>query len=164
MYKQFIENLSWMGFFESLEGILNYYYQHPLISNSVLKFFLELVTNRGNRISLDSNSDMGTKLFKYIAKNVNAIGALLIKLENDHRNLPPNELYIRRYKPIALIIQIATNTIASKLVNFSVMMNYKDQDSLEFFEVMFTLIYITPQEEVTAYIKVPLGFNMLITQ
>ncbi len=77
------------------------------------------------------------------------------------KHIPSSELYLRVYKPVSIIVQIATNTIASKLVNFSIMERYKDQDFLNFFDIIFSLIYIVPEEEVMAYLKVT-GLNVLI--
>lgn len=102
---------------------------------------------------------MGIQLFKYIAQNVNEMGAYMIKIEDDKHT--PAELYIRKYKPIGIIMQIATNTIASRLVNFNIMERYHDKDFENFFETIFTLIYIVPEEEVAAYLKV-LNFFCLI--
>ena len=98
--------------------------------------------------------DIGSKIFHYIAKIVNGIGAWIVKSEESLKNLLPKDLYIRKYKPTSLIVTIATNIASSRLVNFSVLERYKEEDFANLLEVLFTLIHITPEEEVTSYIKV----------
>ena len=50
--------------------------------------------------------------------------------------------------------KIAANTVNSKLVNFAIDNCFKDQHSDAFYENLFTLIYLTPIEEVSSYKKV----------
>ena len=86
--------------------------------NAVLKLMKELVNDRGVRISVDANSKLGNSLFKYVAKNVLAIAKNILHSKEGIKNLNPNEAYKKCWKPVSLIIQVATNSVASRLVNF----------------------------------------------
>lgn len=80
---------------------------------------VEMVNDRCMRISVDANSELGAQLFKYVAKNTLTIAQNIIKNLESIKKLTPNEAYKVQYKPTSLIIQVATNAIASRLVNFN---------------------------------------------
>lgn len=83
------------------------------------------------------------------------IGQYITENEENLSKLPSKDAYQRKYKPIFLISKIATNLVGAKLVNFTMLSStFKEHDSDKFYEVLFTLIMITPIEEISSYIKV----------
>ena len=83
------------------------------------------------------------------------IGQYITENDENLSRLPSKDAYSRKYKPVFLIAKIATNLVEAKLVNFTMLSStFLDHKSDKFYEVLFTLIMLTPIEEISSYIKV----------
>jgi len=94
-----------------------------------------------------------------VAEVTYIIGQYITENDENLSRLPSKDAYQRKYKPIFLISKIATNLVGAKLVNFTMLSStFLDHKSDQFYEVLFTLIMLTPIEEISSYIKVILKF------
>ena len=78
----------------------------------------------------------------------------MVSKENHYSKLNLEQLYIQKYKPIAIILKIFSRTILSNLVNLSVLDSYCDPDLTYFLDNIFKIIINIPSESITYYVKV----------
>lgn len=128
---------------------------NPKVTTSVLKFFSELVLQRGSRISFGNSSPNGILLFKRASQAIIVYGSRLMS------QTPPassTDLYPLRYKGIYISAQILSRCIDGGFVNFGVLEHYQDRSFSQALEVVLQLLLGINPPDLMTHPKVALSY------
>jgi exportin-7 len=143
---------------ETLAVGLEAWADQPQVSTAVLKFFSELVLNRGSRIQFPVSSPNGVLLFKRAAQAVVGFGHRLLSTPLP----PPDQVYKSRYKGIALCAQILARCIEGCFVNFGVLDHYKDSSFSDALGVVLRLLLGVKPEDLLAHPKLAVQYMTVV--
>jgi len=124
-------------FTELLRKAIEIWSHEPRLTTPVLKLFIELVLNRGQRLQFEVSSPNGILLFKEASKAVCVFGTCLLETTD----LPKEKFYSHRLKGIILIFRLLKNALCGGYVNFGMFCLYKDpclDDALNIFIKLVT--------------------------
>ena len=145
-------------FLDTMARSLEAWSDQPVVTTSVLKFFAELVMQRGSRIQFGNSSASGILLFKSAAQAVVSYGQRV--LASPHP--PPAEAYAARYKGVAVCAQILSRCMEGGFVNFGVMALYRDGAFTAALTVVLQLLLSVPPEELMGFPKLAVQYMTLM--
>ena len=145
-------------FLETMARSLEAWSDQPSVTTSVLKFFAELVLQRGSRIQFGNSSASGILLFKCAAQAVVNYGQRVLASPPP----PPSEAYGARYKGVAVCAQILARCMEGGFVNFGVMALYRDPAFTAALTVVLQLLLSVPPDELMTYPKLAVQYMTLM--
>ncbi|CAG8441662.1 1197_t:CDS:10 [Scutellospora calospora] len=116
---------------------------------SILKFFLEFVNNRTQRLNFDISSPNGILLFRETSKVISTYGHQI-----KNRPLMSLDKYVEKYKGISICFNILTKSFAGRYVNFGVFALYGDNALEVALKTSFDMMLSIPLEDILAYPKI----------
>ncbi|CAM9433954.1 unnamed protein product [Ascophyllum nodosum] len=121
----------------------------PDVTTSLMKFMIEFVYNKAQRLVFDQNSPNGILLFRECSKIAVAFGTRLLQLP------PPqsSNIYREKYKGIALCLGMLSTALAGTYVNFGVFTLYQDKALDSALETALQLALSVPLVDVNAFPK-----------
>jgi len=145
-------------FLETMARSLEAWSDQPSVTTSVLKFFAELVLQRGSRIQFGNSSSSGILLFKCAAQAVVNFGQRALASPPP----PPADAYSGRYKAVAVCAQILSRCMEGGFVNFGVMALYRDSAFTTALTTVLQLLLSVPPEELMTYPKLAVQYMTLM--
>uniref|UniRef100_A0A7M5UYT3 Importin N-terminal domain-containing protein n=1 Tax=Clytia hemisphaerica TaxID=252671 RepID=A0A7M5UYT3_9CNID len=128
------------------------------VTQTVLQLARELTQNRSQRLNFDVMVPNGVLLFRLISKTLVTFGSYLVTLTN----VPTDQLYDVKIKPILLCFSMLRAALAGGYVNFGVLRLYGD-DALENALGMFIkLLGSIEQKDIMEYPKLGKSYYTLI--
>jgi len=118
---------------------------------SLLRFLSEFCHNKSNRVNFDQSSPNGILLFRTTSDVVCAYGRRLLATPTPPVGTP--ELYKRRYKSMALTLNILNSALGGNYVCFGVFALYNDPALDNALDVSLQMILSIPLDDVLAYPK-----------
>ena len=128
----------------------------PALTTAVLKFMIEFVENKMQRITFGHCSPNGILLFREVSKIANAFGRVALVAFKQH--VPPAELYKKRYKGITLMLNMLTNIFSGRYVNFGVFELYNDNALSSAMAISIQCAGAIPTEHILQYPKVATSY------
>ncbi|RUS20332.1 Exportin-7-B [Endogone sp. FLAS-F59071] len=110
---------------------------------TLLKFFAELVHNKGQRLNFEISSPNGILLFRETSKVLTTYGRILL-------NRPAttiNDKYTDKYKGISVCFSILTRALSGRYVNFGVFPLYGDKALDHALEIFFQMMLSIPLDD-----------------
>ena len=129
----------------------------PSVTTSVLKFFSELVMQRGSRIAFGNSSPNGILLFKRASQAIVVYGTRLSQTPT-----PSTDAYALRYKGIYISSQILARCIDGGFVNFGVLEHYQDRSFSQALEVVLQLLLGISPADLTTFPKLLLSYMTIM--
>lgn len=121
----------------------------PSVVNPLLKFVVELTTNRGSRISFPSSSPNGVVLFKTVSEAVVAHAKSVMS-----RPVPAEDRYAARYKGISQAIKALSLCLSSGYCPLGVFALYRDAALDHALEAGLRLVQGMSHEDIHDHTKV----------
>jgi exportin-7 len=121
----------------------------PAVVNPLLKFVVELTTNRGSRISFPSSSPNGVMLFKTVSEAVVAHAKAVMS-----RPVPADDRYAARYKGISQAIKALSLSLSSGYCPLGVFALYRDAALDHSLEAGLRLVQGMSHEDIHEHTKV----------
>ena len=146
------------AFTDTMARSLEVWADQPQVTTAVLKFFAELVMQRGSRIQFGNSSANGILLFKAAAQAITAYGQRAL-------HAPPptgSDAYARRYKGIAICAQILARCMEGGFVNFGVLAHYKDLAFSEALSVVLQLLLSVPPQDLPSFPKLAIQYMTIM--
>jgi hypothetical protein len=125
----------------------------PSVTTSVLKFFSEVVMQRGSRIAFGNSSANGILLFKRASQAIIVYGTRLSQTQT-----PSTDAYALRYKGIYISAQILARCIDGGFVNFGVLEHYQDRSFSQSLEVVLQLLLGISPPDLATFPKLLLSY------
>ncbi|XP_077291179.1 ran-binding protein 16 isoform X2 [Arctopsyche grandis] len=136
---------------------LEVWYSQPAVSTPVLKFAVELVQNRSQRLQFDVSSPNGILLFKEASSIICAYGSRILNLE-----VTKDLIYPMKLKGILICFSMLKAALCGNYVNFGVFRLYGD-DSLDNVLNMFVKLLLSiPQTDLLDYPKLSQTYYVLL--
>lgn len=120
----------------------------PEVTTPLLKFVVELVLNKSQRLTFDQSSPNGILLFREVSKLLVAYGSRTLTLPGQH------DVYTSKYKGIWVSLVILSRAIAGNYVNFGVFELYGDRALGDALDITLKMIMSIPAAHILAYRKV----------
>jgi exportin-7 len=119
----------------------------PIVMIALLKFLLEFVQNRTQRITFEQSSPNGILLFQETSKILCAYGSSVLKTP------PITSVYHEKYKGIKAMLNTLTCALSGGYVNFGVFNLYNDRSLQNVLDVTLQIILQIPSADVLEYVK-----------
>ena len=123
-----------------MHAALDLWYHDPQVTTPILKFFSELVNNRGSRLQFDAHSPNGILLFREVSKLIVNYGSKNLMLEK----VSDDQLYPLKLKGRAICFQIMKSALIGSYVNFGVFQLYGDSALDNVLNVIIKLLITIP--------------------
>ncbi|CAI2183999.1 8336_t:CDS:10 [Funneliformis geosporum] len=120
---------------------------------TILKFFLEFVSNRQQRLNFDISSPNGILLFRETSKVISTYGRQIIG-----RPFNSQDKYAEKYKGISICFNILTKSFAGRYVNFGVFELYGDKALEIVLNTSFEMMLCVPFDDILMYPKLSKTF------
>ncbi|RHZ90241.1 hypothetical protein Glove_2g14 [Diversispora epigaea] len=120
---------------------------------AILKFFMEFVYNRGQRLNFDISSPNGILLFRETSKVISTYGQQV----NPHL-LIRNDIYAEKYKGISICFNILARSFSGRYVNFGVFQLYGDKALEITLNVSFEMMLNIDLKDLLTYSKLAKSF------
>ncbi|GBC18414.2 uncharacterized protein OCT59_006460 [Rhizophagus irregularis] len=120
---------------------------------AILKFFLEFVNNRSQRLNFDISSPNGILLFRETSKVISTYGRQIIG-----RPFNSQDKYAEKYKGISICFSILTKSFAGRYVNFGVFELYGDKALEIALNTSFEMMLCVPFDDILMYPKLSKTF------
>jgi len=128
---------------------------------SLFRFLHEFCSNKANRVNFDQSSPNGILLFRATSDAVCAYGRRL--LASPVTNLEGSiDIYKRRYKIMALALNVLNAALGGNYVCFGVFSLYNDPALKNALDVSLQMILSVPLDDVVAYPKLSKGYYCFI--
>lgn len=136
--------------------LLNAFMDNVSLTNSILKFQCELVTNKSARLSFEGSNVDGLLLFRETSKLLVTYGRYLLEYSGKEAD------FILKYKGIRQCYRILRWTIAGAYVNFGVFRIYGDQALQVCLQTVYDLFVRFQTTTVLSYPKLRTAFFDLV--
>ncbi|CAG8602788.1 1085_t:CDS:10 [Paraglomus occultum] len=123
----------------------------------ILKFYLEFVNNKAQRLNFEVSSPNGILIFREASKVINAYGRQTLA-----RPSLGSDKYADKYKGITVCFLMLTRCFGGRYVNFGVFELYGDKALEVALSTMFELILSIPFEDLMEYPKLCRAFFQLM--
>eukprot|EP01102_Stenamoeba_stenopodia_P008964 TRINITY_DN2626_c0_g1_i3.p1 TRINITY_DN2626_c0_g1~~TRINITY_DN2626_c0_g1_i3.p1 ORF type:complete len:560 (+),score=70.72 TRINITY_DN2626_c0_g1_i3:1907-3586(+) len=130
-------------------------YDSPEVTHALLKFYLELASNKGGRLHFDAYSVNGILLFREASNILQAYGSKIL-------NYHPINTYHEKYKGIYTCIRMVTNALSGNYINFGVFGLYGDPALNNALDMIIKLSLSIPLQELMAYPKLAKAYFYLL--
>ena len=127
---------------------------------SVLRFLHEFCHNKANRVNFDQSSPNGILLFRCTSDVVCAFGNRLLSSPQLSSNDP--DIYKKRYKGLALALNILNSALGGNYVCFGVFDLYNDRALESALDVALRLALTVPVDDINAYPKLSKAYHSFV--
>jgi exportin-7 len=127
---------------------------------SLLRFLHEFCHNKANRVNFDQSSPNGILLFRCTSDVVCAYGNRLLSVPPPSSDDP--DVYKKRYKGLALALNILNSALGGNYVCFGVFELYNDRALENALDVALRLALTVPLDDLTAYPKLSKAYYSFI--
>jgi len=127
---------------------------------SLLRFLQEFCHNKANRVNFDQSSPNGILLFRCTSEVVCAFGRRLLATPSQNSNDP--DIYKKRYKGLALSLNVLNSALGGNYVCFGVFELYNDRALDNALEVALEMALSVPMDDVNAYPKLSKAYFSFI--
>lgn len=127
---------------------------------SLLRFLQEFCHNKANRVNFDQSSPNGILLFRCTSEVVCAFGRRLLASPVQNSNDP--DIYKKRYKGLALSLNVLNSALGGNYVCFGVFELYNDRALDNALEVALEMALSVPMDDVNAYPKLSKAYFSFI--
>lgn len=127
---------------------------------SLLRFLQEFCHNKANRVNFDQSSPNGILLFRCTSDVVCAYGSRLLSVAPPSSDDP--EAYKKRYKGLALALNVLNSALGGNYVCFGVFELYNDRALDNALDVALRMSLTVPLEDVNAYPKLSKAYYSFI--
>jgi len=134
--------------------VADVWHDQPEVIISLLRFMQEFCHNKANRVNFDQSSPNGILLFRATSDVVCAYGRRLISNTQKDSNEGEHDIYKRRYKGLALALNVLNSALGGNYVCFGVFALYNDPSLDNALDVALQLVLGIPIDHVLAYPKV----------
>ncbi|EEC50702.1 predicted protein [Phaeodactylum tricornutum CCAP 1055/1] len=135
-----------------LSKVADVWFDQSDVTVSLLRFLQEFCHNKANRVNFDQSSPNGILLFRTVSDVVCAYGSRILSLPPPVANDP--EVYKKRFKGLALALNVLNSALGGNYVCFGVFELYNDRALENSLDVALRLCLTIPLEEINAYPKV----------
>jgi exportin-7 len=126
----------------------------------LLRFLHEFCHNKANRVNFDQSSPNGILLFRCTSDVVCAYGSRLLSMPPPSKNDP--EIYKKRYKGLALSLNVLNSALGGNYVCFGVFELYNDRALDNALDVALRMALTVPLDDLNAYPKVSKAYYSFI--
>ncbi|RCI02278.1 hypothetical protein CU098_001501 [Rhizopus stolonifer] len=126
----------------------------------LLKFFVEFVTNKSQRLSLDVSSANGVLLFRDVSQILCTFGQHIIT----RQIVDESKKYPVKYKGVAACFQMLAKCLGGKYINFGVFWLYQDKAIQEAFSIMYQMMLNIPLEDMMNFPKLSKAFFLMLDE
>lgn len=130
------------------------------VTISLLRFLLEFCSNKANRVNFDQSSPNGILLFRCTSEVVCAYGSRLLQTPPPSSDDP--QVYKKRYKGLALALNILNSALGGNYVCFGVFELYNDRALENALDVSLRMALSVPVDEINAYPKLSKAYFSFI--
>lgn len=130
------------------------------VSISLLRFLGEFCHNKANRVNFDQSSPNGILLFRTVSDVVYAYGNRLLAAPQLSAGDP--DIYKKRYKGLALSLNVLNSALSGNYVCFGVFELYNDPALENVLDVALRMTLSVPQDDITAYPKLSKAYYAFI--
>lgn len=127
---------------------------------SLLRFLHEFCHNKANRVNFDQSSPNGILLFRCTSDVVCAYGTRLLSVPPPSSNDP--DAYKKRYKGLALSLNVLNSALGGNYVCFGVFDLYNDRALDNALDVALRMALTVPLDEINAYPKLSKAYYSFI--
>jgi exportin-7 len=131
--------------------VADVWHDQPDVIISVLRFLHEFCHNKANRVNFDQSSPNGILLFRATSDVVCAFGRRL--LASPRQTGDQNDIYKKRYKGMALVLNVLNSALSGNYVCFGVFALYNDPALDSALDIALQLALSVPLDDVIAYPK-----------
>ncbi|KAI3436525.1 hypothetical protein D9Q98_005942 [Chlorella vulgaris] len=142
--------------FPTILACLEAWADTPEVTTALLKFVVEFVLNKTQRLTFDSSSPNGILLFREVSKVIVTYGSRVLQLG------PAGDPYGQKYKGIWICITILTRALGGNYVNFGVFELYGDPALKDALDMSLKLVLSIPLNDILAYRKVSKAYFALL--
>lgn len=146
-------DILYQDFLPVLTAVPQTWSDKPKVMIPLLKFFIELVTNRGQRIKFPSSSANGILLFREVSKVVVSYTRQFLPTFFQRTRVESEE-YPKWYKSMSLVLNLMAQALQGSYVNFGVFELYKDSALSDSLGASLQVLLSMPLVDVLAYPKV----------
>ena len=143
-----------------MSKVVDVWHDQPDVTISVMRFLQEFCHNKANRVNFDQSSPNGILLFRATSDVVCAFGRRL--LASPRPTGTELDVYKRRYKGMALAMNILNSALGGNYVCFGVFSLYNDPCLDNALDVTLQMALCVPLKDVNPYPKLSKAFYGLI--
>jgi exportin-7 len=143
-----------------MSKVVDVWHDQPDVTISVMRFLHEFCHNKANRVNFDQSSPNGILLFRAISDVVCAYGRRLLASPTPTGS--ELDVYKKRYKGMALAMNILNSALGGNYVCFGVFSLYNDPALENSLDVALQMALSVPLEDIAAYPKLSKAFYGLI--
>lgn len=129
-------------------------------TNSLLKFFAELVYNKSQRLNLDISSASGILLFRDASQILCTYGQRILNIHVTDEN----QKYPIKYKGVSICFNILARCLGGKYINFGVFWLYQDKAISEAFTIVLQMMLNIPLEDMMNFPKLTKQFFLMLDE
>ena len=133
--------------FPLLNRIAEEWADEPQVMTSLMKFLLEFVQNKGQRIYFEQSSANGILLFRETSSILCAYGSRLLNQSVQQ------DVWKEKYKGVMLVMETLNNALSGDYVNFGVFTLYNDTALQNALDVSLQLTLSIPLDDVLSFVK-----------
>merc|ERR1740139_1212789 len=145
---------------EILPKVADTWHDQPDVMISLLRFMHEFCHNKSNRVNFDQSSPNGILLFRTTSDVVCAYGRRLLATP-----APPagtQEMYKKRYKSMALTLNVLNSALGGNYVCFGVFALYNDPALENALNISLKMVLSIPLDDVLAYPKLSKSYYAFV--
>jgi exportin-7 len=143
-----------------MSKVADIWYDQTDVVISLLRFLAEFCHNKANRVNFDQSSPNGILLFRCTSDVVCAYGNRLLSVPPPSSNDP--DLYKKRYKGLALALNILNSALGGNYVCFGVFELYNDRALDNALDTALRLALTVPLEDINAFPKLSKAYFSFI--
>lgn len=132
----------------------------PEVMTAILKFMIEFVENKVQRIQFDHCSANGILLFRETSKIACAYASRALAV--NVATLDKSNIYKLRYKGISLLLNMLSRILGGRYVNFGVFELYNDKALANALKASLQLAISIPLDELLVYPKVAMAYFQFV--
>lgn len=135
--------------FPLLNRVAKEWTDDPAVMTALMKFMLEFVMNKGQRIHFEQSSANGILLFRETSSILCSYGNALLAQPVANTN----DIWKEKYKGIMLVMDTLNKALSGNYVNFGVFTLYNDTALQNALDVSLQLCLSIPLDDVLSFVK-----------
>lgn len=143
-----------------LAKVADVWHDHTDVVISLLRFLHEFCHNKANRVNFDQSSPNGILLFRCTSEVVCAYGRRLMAMPQPPPGDP--EIYKKRYKGLALSLNVLNSALGGNYVCFGVFELYNDKALENALEIALKMALSVPMDDINAYPKLSKAYYSFV--
>lgn len=140
--------------------VADVWYDQTDVIISLLRFLHEFCHNKANRVNFDQSSANGILLFRCTSEVVCAYGRRLLATPPPSSTDP--EVYKKRYKGLALSLNVLNSALGGNYVCFGVFELYNDRALENALDVALQMALSVPMDDINAYPKLSKAYYSFV--